>query len=58
MKKFEITLFIMGCPPSPYTNEIVEWEADTQEEAEQEAHNYYFPKGYGVLSSREIVDED
>lgn len=57
MKKFEITLFIMGCPSSSL-NEIVEWEADTQEEAEQEAHNYYFPKGYGVLSSREIVDED
>lgn len=58
MKTYEVTLFIMGLPSSPHTNEIVYIDAETQDEAEQEAHDRYFPKGYGVLSSREIVDED
>ena len=43
----------MGLPSSPHTNEIVYIDAETQDEAEQEAHDRYFPKGYGVLSSRE-----
>ena len=53
MKTFEVTLFVMGVPPSPYLNEKVLIEAETQDEAEQEAHDRYFPKGYGVLESRE-----
>jgi hypothetical protein len=54
MKTFEVTLFIMGVPPSPYTNEKVLIEAETQDEAEQEAHDRYFPKGYGVLESHPV----
>lgn len=53
MKKFEVELFIMGVGSSPL-NEKVEIEAETQDEAEQIAHDWYFPKGYGVLDSREI----
>lgn len=58
MKRYEVTLFVMGVPPSPYLNEKVEIEADTQDEAEQIAHDWYFPKGYGVLESREIGDDE
>lgn len=54
MRRYEVELFIMGLPSSPYTNEKVVIEADSQEEAEQEAHDWYFPKGYGVLGSVEI----
>ena len=43
----------MGLPASRHTNEIVYIDAETQDEAEQEAHDRYFPKGYGVLESRE-----
>lgn len=54
MKRYEVTLFVMGVSPSPYLNEKVEIEANTQGEAEQIAHEQYFPKGYGVLDSREV----
>ena len=54
MKTYEVTLFIMGTTPSPYTNEYEYYEAETQDEAEQMAHDQWFPKGYGVLSSRDV----
>ena len=54
MKTYEVELFIMGCPSSPYTNEKITIEAESQDEAEQKAHDIYFPKGYGVLSSRQV----
>lgn len=53
MKTYEVTLFVMGVPPSPALNETVYIDAETQDEAEQKAHDWYFPDGYGVLSSRE-----
>ena len=56
MKTYEVTLFIMGLEPGPNTTETVWIDAETREEAEQEAHDAYFPKGYGVLSSKECRD--
>lgn len=57
MKKFEVTLFIMGVGSS-CLNEKVIIEAKTQDEAEEIAHKWYFPKGYGVLDSKEIMEEE
>ncbi len=52
MKTYEVTLFIMGVN-APSLNETVYIDADSQDEAEQKAHDWYFPDGYGVLSSKE-----
>lgn len=57
MKQFEVTLFIMGLG-STILDEKVIIEAETQDEAEEIAHNIYFPKGYGVLDSIEIEEEE
>ena len=52
MKTYKVTLFVLGVN-APALNEHEYYEAETQEEAEQMAHEEWFPKGYGVLSSRE-----
>lgn len=52
MKTYEVTLFVLGVN-APALNEREYYEAESQEEAEQMAHDKWFPKGYGVLSSRE-----
>lgn len=52
MKTYEVTLFIIGVN-APSLNETVYIDADNQDEAEQKAHDWYFPDGYGVLSSKE-----
>lgn len=52
MKTYEVTLFVLGVN-APALNEYEYYEAETQEEAEQMAHDEWFPKGYGVLSSHE-----
>lgn len=54
-RQFEVELFIMGLNPGPGTTERVIIEADSKDEAEQEANDRYFPKGYGVLDSKEII---
>jgi len=57
MKKFEVTLFIMGVGSSILDEKVI-IKAETQDEAEEIAHNIYFPKGYGVFDSKEIVEEE
>lgn len=54
MKKYEVTLFILGLPyhESRTRKEII--EASTQEEAEQKAHDWYAPDGWGVYDSKEV----
>ena len=52
MKTYEVTLFIMGVN-APSLNETVYIDANNQDEAEQKARDWYFPDGYGVLSSKE-----
>lgn len=54
LKTFEVELFIIGIPPSPITNEKVTIDAASQDEAESIVHDRYFPKGYGVLNSKEL----
>ena len=54
MKTYEVHLFILGCDPK-LTEEIVFIDADSQEEAEKIAHERYFSKGYGILSSKEYI---
>ena len=55
MKKYEVTLFIMGLPYSEHNTRVVEVEANSQDEAEQKAHDWYIADGWGVYSSKEIV---
>ena len=57
MKTYAVTLFIMGLPYSECRTRVVEVEADTQDEAEQKAHDWYIADGWGVYSSEEITEE-
>ena len=54
MKKFKVTLFILGLPCSAGNTRTVEIEANTQDEAENKAHDKYIADGWGVLSSCEV----
>lgn len=56
MKKYEVTLFILGLPYSEYNTRTVEIEANSQDEAEQKAHDWYVADGWGVYDSKEITD--
>lgn len=56
MKKYEVTLFIMGLPYSEDNTETVEVYANSQDEAEQKAHDWYVADGWGVYDSKEITD--
>lgn len=56
MKKYEVTLFILGLPYSKYRTRTVEIEADSQDEAEQLAHDWYIADGWGVYDSKEVTD--
>ena len=58
MKKYEVTLFIMGLPYSEHNTRVVEVEAKNQDEAEEKAHDWYIADGWGVFSSREITDNE
>lgn len=58
MKTYEVTLFILGLPYSPNTSRTVEIEADSQDEAEQLAHDWYVSDGWGVYCSKEITEEE
>ena len=53
MKTFVVTLFQLGIGYNVNTNEFTYVEADSQEEAEQIAHDDWFDKGYGVWDSQE-----
>lgn len=54
MKKYEVTLFILGQPFRPHNLRVEEIEANSQEEAEQKAHDWYVADGWGVYDSKEI----
>ena len=56
MKKYEVTLFILGLPYSEDNARIVEVEANSQDEAEQKAHDWYIADGWGVYDSKEVTD--
>ena len=47
---YKVTLFILGLPASAGTREEI-IEADTQEQAEQKADDWYVSDGWGVLDS-------
>lgn len=54
MKKYEVTLFILGLPLALQNFRYEEVEADSQEEAEQIAHDRYCSDDWGVYDSKEI----
>ena len=56
MKTFEVTLFVLGLPFSKENTRAVEIEANSQEEAEQKAHDWYVSDGWGVYDSKEITE--
>lgn len=56
MKKYEVTLFILGLPYCEGNTRTVEIEANSQDEAEQKAHDWYVADGWGVYDSKEITD--
>jgi hypothetical protein len=53
MKKYEVTLFVLGLPYSPNRTRTEIIEANSQDEAEQKAHDWYASDGWGVYGSRE-----
>lgn len=55
MKTYEVKLFIIGLG-SHFPMESVLVDANTQEEAEQEAYERYSAKGYGVYDSEEVAE--
>ena len=52
MKKYEVTLFILGEPFKEETTEKVLIMAETQNKAEKIAHDRYYHLGFGVLDSK------
>lgn len=54
MKKYEVRLFILGVPLHLNNLRVEEIEANSQEEAEQKAHDWYVADGWGVYDSKEI----
>jgi len=56
MKTYEVTLFILGLPFHSSRTRTVEVEAETQEQAEQMAHDKYVSDGWGVYDSKELTE--
>ena len=57
MKTFAVTLFVLGLPYNESRTRVVEVEANTQDEAEKKAHDWYVADGWGVYDSEEIADK-
>ena len=57
MKVYEVRLFILGINMKPENMRTEIIEADSQDEAEQLAHDWYVSDGWGVYDSKEITDE-
>lgn len=57
MKIYKVTLFIMGLNFSKATSRVVEIEANSQDEAEELAHEWYISDGWGVYDSVEVREE-
>ena len=56
MKEYEVTLFILGLPYSKYNTRTITIKANSQDEAEQLAHDWYIADGWRVYDSKEITD--
>lgn len=56
MKRYNVKLFILGVPPAMQDYRYEEIEANSQEEAEQIAHDKYVSDGWGVYDSEEIEE--
>ena len=56
MKVYEVKLFILGIYTEPEDMRTVTIKANSQEEAEQKAHDWYAPDGWGVYDSEEVTD--
>lgn len=55
MKTFIVTLFNRWNPKETIEDE---YEAETQDEAEEMAHDDHWPDGWGVLDSYEYKEEE
>lgn len=56
MKRYNVTLFVLGLPEALQDFRDVEIQANSQEEAEQIAHDKYVSDGWGVYDSEEIKE--
>ena len=56
MKEYEVRLFILGLNMKPEDMRTVTIEANSQDEAEQLAHDWYVSDGWGVYDSKEVTD--
>lgn len=54
MKTYEVTLFILGLPYKEINTRVVTIDAESQDEAEQKAHDWYVADGWGVYDSKEV----
>ena len=54
MREYEVKLFILGLPITANNTRIITIEANSQDEAEEMAHDEYVSDGWGVLDSRPI----
>jgi hypothetical protein len=57
MKQYKVTLFVLGLPMTSGNTRVEYIEAETQDEAEQMAHDWYASDGWGVYGSKEVRDE-
>ena len=58
MKTYEVTLFVLGLPYNENRTRVVTIEANSQDEAEEKAHDWYVADGWGVYDSKEVTDEE
>ena len=56
MKQYEVKLFIIGLNMKPENMRTEIIEAHSQDEAEELAHDWYAPWGWGVYDSKEVTD--
>lgn len=56
MKTYEVTLFILGLPYNKNNTRVVTIYANSQDEAEQKAHDWYVADGWGVYDSKEVTE--
>lgn len=58
MKIYEVTLFVLGLPYNENNTKVVTIEAESQDEAEEKAHDWYVADGWGVYDSKEVTEEE
>lgn len=57
MKEYEVKLFILGQPITANSTRIITIEANSQDEAEEMAHDEYVSDGWGVYGSRPVLQK-